>query len=69
VERGVVFFLLPSSSTATPSGKPFGTNATSDECLDFLHANAARKAGCSHLVTLNLSDFQGLDPDLVIESP
>jgi hypothetical protein len=36
---------------------------------DFLHAKAARKAGCSHLVTLNLSDFQGLDPDLVIESP
>lgn len=36
---------------------------------DFLHAQAARKAGCSRLVTLNLSDFQGLDPDLVIESP
>ncbi len=36
---------------------------------DFLHAKAARKAGCSNLVTLNLSDFQGLDPDLVIESP
>lgn len=35
----------------------------------FLHAKAARKAGCSHLVTLNLSDFQGLDSDLVIESP
>lgn len=36
---------------------------------DFLHAQAARKAGCSRLVTLNHSDFQGLDPELVIESP
>ncbi len=36
---------------------------------DFLHAKAARKAGCSRLVTLNLSDFRGLDPDLAIESP
>lgn len=36
---------------------------------DFLHAKAARKAGCSHLVTLNLTDFHGLDPNLVIESP
>ena len=36
---------------------------------DLLHSKAARKAGCTHLVTLNLSDFQGLDPELVIESP
>lgn len=36
---------------------------------DFLHARAARKAGCSRLVTLNISDFQGLDPELAIEPP
>jgi predicted nucleic acid-binding protein len=36
---------------------------------DWLHAVAARKAGCSRLLTLNLSDFEGLDPHLAVESP
>lgn len=36
---------------------------------DWLHAVAARKAGCSKLLTLNLSDFEGLDSELTVESP
>jgi len=36
---------------------------------DWLHAVAARKAGCPRLLTLNLSDFEGLDPELTLESP
>jgi len=36
---------------------------------DFLHVAAARKAGCTTLVTLNLADFTGIDPQLTIESP
>ncbi|WP_265594650.1 hypothetical protein [Haloferula sp. BvORR071] len=36
---------------------------------DFLHVVAARKAGCTVLVTLNLADFAGIDPQLIIESP
>ncbi|MCW1885185.1 hypothetical protein OKA04_10640 [Luteolibacter flavescens] len=36
---------------------------------DWLHAVAARKASCSLLLTLNQSDFQGLDATLAVESP
>ena len=36
---------------------------------DLLHAVAARKAECSRLLTVNLADFEGLDPELAIETP
>jgi hypothetical protein len=36
---------------------------------DWLHAVAARKAGCQQFLTLNLSDFEGFDPELIVESP
>lgn len=35
---------------------------------DFLHAVAAKKAGCSSLLTLNAADFVGIDAELSIES-
>lgn len=35
---------------------------------DYLHAVAARRAGCKRLVTLNGSDFEGIFEDLTIAS-
>jgi predicted nucleic acid-binding protein len=36
---------------------------------DFLHAVAARKAGCTTLLTLNIADFLEIDSNLSTESP
>jgi len=36
---------------------------------DYLHAVAARKAGCGVVLTLNKADFAGLFDDLRVEAP
>ncbi|NNM28354.1 MAG: PIN domain-containing protein [Akkermansiaceae bacterium] len=41
----------------------------SGQVHDYLHAVAARKAKCDTLLTLNISDFEGLFDELVLEEP
>lgn len=63
------FIELPAEDTLETLAAAKACGVRGGRTHDWLHTVAARKAGCSRLLTLNLTDFEGLDPELAIESP
>lgn len=63
------FVELTSKDTLDALAMARGRGIRGGRVHDFLHAIAARKAECTHVLTLNVADFVGVDPILVIESP
>lgn len=63
------FVELSAEETLVALGRAKSRGIRGGRIHDFLHAVAARKAGCSVLFTLNVADFTGIDDQLTIESP
>ncbi len=55
------FVELTATETLAALKKAHGLGVMGGRIHDLLHAHAAHKAGCARLVTINTSDFSGLE--------